>query len=125
MSKKQDLNNLKQQINMVSNFAKNLQFQSKLKKPTSLLNRNEREYAKNSLAPSPSQFVSHTSINITFLATKWGKEEIKQCHVEWLDHLDGFKQLAQAREAETAAARGPSRGPAIFFPVSGWDEDGL
>ena len=62
MSKKQDLNNLKQQINMVSNFAKNLQFQSKLKKPTSLLNRNEREYAKNSLAPSPSQFVSDINI---------------------------------------------------------------
>lgn len=62
MSKKQDLNNLKQQINMVSNFAKNLQFQSKLKKPTSLLNRNEREYAKNSLAPSPSQFVSHITL---------------------------------------------------------------
>lgn len=64
MSKKQDLSNLKQQINMVSNFAKNLQFQSKLKKPTSLINRNEREYAKNSLAPSPSQFVRCVCISI-------------------------------------------------------------
>ena len=55
MNKKQDLNNLKHQINMVSNFAKNLQFQSKLKKPTSLMERN-KEVVKNSLVPSPSQF---------------------------------------------------------------------
>lgn len=62
LSKKQDLNNLKQQINMVSNFAKNLQFQSKLKKPTSLMNRNEQQPqplrdlggVKKSLIPSPS-----------------------------------------------------------------------
>lgn len=49
---------MKAQINMVSNFAKNLQFQSKLKKPTSLINRNERDFVKKSLVPSPSQFVS-------------------------------------------------------------------
>lgn len=55
LQKKQDLTNIKQQINMVSNFAKNLQFQSKLKKPTSLMNRNERvEVVKKSLIPSPS-----------------------------------------------------------------------
>ncbi|TNV85069.1 hypothetical protein FGO68_gene2074 [Halteria grandinella] len=57
LQKKQDLTNIKQQINMVSNFAKNLQFQSKLKKPTSLMNRNDRqEVVKKSLIPSPSQF---------------------------------------------------------------------
>ena len=58
LQKKQDLTNIKQQINMVSNFAKNLQFQSKLKKPTSLMNRNDRQdIVKKSLIPSPSQFV--------------------------------------------------------------------
>ena len=50
--------NIKQQINFASNFAKNLQFQSKLKKPTSLLNRNDREsMLKNSVVPSPSQLI--------------------------------------------------------------------
>ncbi len=42
---------------MVSNFAKNLQFHSKLKKPTSIANRNERvEIGKKALMHSPSQF---------------------------------------------------------------------
>jgi len=59
LGKKQDLNNIKQQINMVSNFAKNLQFQSKLKKPTSIANRNVApDFIKKTLVPSPSQFVS-------------------------------------------------------------------
>jgi hypothetical protein len=57
LAKKQDLTNIKQQINMVSNFAKNLQFPSKLKKPTSIANRNG-EFVKMTLVPSPSQFVN-------------------------------------------------------------------
>lgn len=56
MGSKTNLANIKQQINFASNFAKNLQFKSNTKKPTSLLNRNERDNGiKKSLLPSPSQ----------------------------------------------------------------------